>query len=107
MHGIQRLHALLFNNPLKTLDKVGLDQYEIFNNEPLHDISHHTQNLNDELPNHFSQKIEKSVKEIILASSNGKDTKKSSDYRESLLIVCMADQNSAGSLYNQNIVNTR
>lgn len=47
MHGIQRLTALLFDNPQMTLDEVGLDQYEILNNEPLHDISHHTQNLYD------------------------------------------------------------
>ena len=89
MHGIQRLPALLFDNPLTTLDKVGLDQYEVLNNELLHDISHHTQNLYDELPNHFPKKIKKSFKEIILASFNGKDAKISSDHRESLLIVCV------------------
>ena len=50
---IQRLPDLLFDNSLTNLDEVGLDQYEILNNEPLHDISHHTQNLYDELPNHF------------------------------------------------------
>ena len=76
MHGIQRLPALLFDNPLTTLDEVGLDKYEILNNEPLHDISHHTQNLYDELPNHFPKIIKKSFKEIILALFNGKDAKK-------------------------------
>ena len=50
---IQRLSALLFDNSLTNLDEVGLDQYEILNNEPLHYIPHHTQNLYDELPNHF------------------------------------------------------
>ena len=48
MDGIQILPALLFDNPLTTLDEVGLDQYEILNNEPLHGISHHAQNLYDE-----------------------------------------------------------
>ena len=48
MLGIQRLPALLFDNALKTLEEVGLEQYEILNNEPLHDISHHTQNLYDD-----------------------------------------------------------
>ena len=43
--GIQRLPALLFKNPLTILDEVGLDQYEILNDELLYDISHHTQNL--------------------------------------------------------------
>ena len=56
MHGIQRLLALLFDNPLTILDEVGLDQYEILNNEPLHDISHNTQNLYTELLNHFAKK---------------------------------------------------
>ena len=48
MLGIQRLPALLSDNALKTLEEVGLEQYEILNNEPLHDISHHTQNLYDD-----------------------------------------------------------
>ena len=48
MDGIQILPALLFDNPLTNLDEVGLDQYEILNNEPLHGISHHAQNLYDE-----------------------------------------------------------
>ena len=42
---IQRLPALLFDNSLTNLDEVGLDQYKILNNEPLHNISHHTQSL--------------------------------------------------------------
>ena len=40
------------------------------------------------MPNHFPKTIKKSFKEIIFASLNGKDAKNSSDYRESLLIVC-------------------
>ena len=50
---IQRLPALLFDNSLTNLDEVGLDQYKILNNEPLHDISHHTQSLYYEMPNHL------------------------------------------------------
>ena len=62
MYGIQRLPAHLLDNPLTTLDEFGLDQFEILNNEPLHDISHHTQNLYDELPSHFLKKIKKFFK---------------------------------------------
>ena len=72
MHGIERLPALLFDNPLTTLDDVGLDQYEILNNEPLHGISHHTQNLYDELPNHFPKKYKSLLKKLYSHRSMGK-----------------------------------
>ena len=88
MHGLQRLPALSFDNPQKTLKEVGLETYEVLNSEPLHDISHHTQNLYDELPKHLPKNMKKQFKQIIRASFNGKDAKNLSDYRESLLMVC-------------------
>ena len=88
MHGIRRLPALFFDNPQKTLKEVGLEMYEVLNNELLHDIPHHTQNLYDELPKHLPKKMIKQFKQIIYVSFNGKDAKNFSDYRESLLMVC-------------------
>ena len=87
MHGMHRLPALLFDNPQKTLKEVGLEMYEVLNNEPLHVISHHTQNLYDKLLKHLPKNMKKQFKLIIHASFNGKDAKNSSDYRESLLVV--------------------
>ena len=89
MHGIQRLPALLFQNPTDNLDKLFLKHYGILNNEPLHDISHHTQNLYEEIPTHLPKDFKQSLKKIIHNSFNGKEAKNSSNYRESLLILCV------------------
>ena len=42
MAGIQRLSALLFPVPNKSLVDINLQKFEILDNEPLHDISHTT-----------------------------------------------------------------
>ena len=57
MAGIQRLPELLFPVPNKNLVDINLKKYEILNNKPLHDISHHTQNLFDEPPYHTSKEM--------------------------------------------------
>ena len=85
MHGIQRLPTLLFQNPTDNLDQLFLQHYEILNNEPLHDVSQHTQNLYEEITNHLPKDFKQSLKKIIHHSFNGKEAKNSSNYRESLL----------------------
>ena len=89
MHGIQRLPAVLFQNPTDNLDGLFLQHYEILNNKPLHDVSHHTQNLYEEIPNHLSKYFKQSLKKIIHNSFNRKEAKNSSNYRERLLILCV------------------
>ena len=56
MHGIQRLPSLLFGNHTKTLMELNIQQYEVMNNEPLHDISNHIKNLYQEWPEHVERK---------------------------------------------------
>ena len=53
MHGIQRVPAFLFNSPDKKLEDVCLESYELLLCEPLHDLSHHIQNLFEEVPAHI------------------------------------------------------
>ena len=50
MHAMQRLPALFFQNPGKNLKELYLSDYEVLNNEPLHDVSHHIEHLYEELP---------------------------------------------------------
>ena len=88
MHGIQRLPALLFQNPEKNLEELYLLDYEVLNNEPLHDDSHHIQNLYEEVPHHAPKDFKKSLKEIIQNSFNGKEAKNFSNYRDGLVVVC-------------------
>ena len=73
MHGIWRLPALLFQNPTDNLDELFLQHYEILNNEPLHDVSHYTQNLYEEIPSHFPKDFKQYLKKIIHNSFNGKE----------------------------------
>ena len=49
---------------------------------------YHIQNLHEELPCHAPKDLKKSLKEIIQNSFNGKEAQTSSNYRESLLVVC-------------------
>ena len=88
MHGIQRLPDLLLQNPEKNLEELDLSDYEVQNNEPLHDVSHDIQHLYKELPHHAPKDFKKSLKEIIQNSFNGKEAKNSSNYRDSLVVVC-------------------
>ena len=62
MHGILRLPALLFQNRTDNLDELFLQHYEILNNEPLHDVSHHTQNLYEEIASHLPKDFKQSLK---------------------------------------------
>ena len=62
VHGIQRLPALLFQNPEKNLEELYLSDYKVLNNEPLHDVSHDIQNLYEELPHHAPKDFKKSLK---------------------------------------------
>lgn len=90
MHGMQRLPTLMFDHHTKTSTELRLNTYEVLCNEPLHDIHNHIKNLYFELPSHFDKKDEKQNFQLTLDNSfNDKDAKNSSDYRKSLLIICL------------------
>ena len=44
MHGVQRVPALLYNDPMATLESINYSNYDIFGFEPLHDIGKHIEN---------------------------------------------------------------
>ena len=45
LHGVQRVPALLHTNPELSLHEINCGNYEILGFEPLHDISHHIENV--------------------------------------------------------------
>ena len=53
LHGIQRVPALLFDNPTKTLEDIQLYQYEVSTIEPMHDVDNHIKNVYEEVPQHL------------------------------------------------------
>ena len=87
LHGVQRVPALLYNNPTATLESINCDKYEILSFEPLHDIGKHIENVLAELPFHLPEKEAAAVKEVINCSIGGKDTKRTFDYRCALIIL--------------------
>ena len=89
MHGIQIFFTLLFQNPEKNLEELHLSDYEALNNEPLHDVSHHIQNLYEKLPHATPKDFKKYLKEVIQNSFNDKEAENSFNYRDSLLVVCV------------------
>ena len=85
MHEIQRLPALLVNNPQTPLKDLCLNQYEILLVEPLHDISHHIENVLIELPHHLNSKEKKIIEETVTTCMQGKDNKRGCDHRLALI----------------------
>ena len=85
MHGIQRVPALITNNPEKNLQDFGLGDYEILPVEPLHDIGHHIENFLTEYPRHLTTAESKLIDETVELCIGGKDTKRCVDYRSTLV----------------------
>lgn len=87
MAGIQRLPALMFHVPQRTLKECNLDRYEVVPIEPLHAIKGHIANLYELLPGTLSGN-EKSLLQDAIDVSFKKDAKTGADYRKSLVDVC-------------------
>ena len=87
MHGVQRVPALLYNDPMATLESINCSNYEILGFEPLHDIVKHIENVLTELPAHIPQQEAFELKAIIELSIGGKETKRTVDYRCALVLT--------------------
>ena len=79
--------AVLFNNPFSSLQTSNLKKYEILVNEPLHDISDHIKNIQQELPHHAGIDMKRMVNAVIISTFNGKEAKNSADHRSLLLLT--------------------
>ena len=61
MHGLQRLHALLFGQSNFNLQSLNLYSYEILTHEHLHDFMNYIKNLFEELPLHLPEEKKRKV----------------------------------------------
>ena len=77
MSGIKRLPALIFSEFDKMLEQLSLSNYEIVNNEPLHNIPDQIKNLHSQISFHLKQK--KQLVVIINTSFKDKAARNSSD----------------------------
>ncbi len=97
LHGVQRVPALLFTSPNKTLESINCVGYEILGFEPLHDIGKNIENLFCELPDHLPTNEASKLKAILELCIGGKDTKRTIDYRCALIAVSNQLQSSVNS----------
>ncbi|CAH1264059.1 Hypp2835 [Branchiostoma lanceolatum] len=98
LHGLKRPPALLFNCPESSLDSLNLDWYEVLPCEPLHDISHHIQNLFDELPFHVPADIRQEIKQVYNATLGNREIKRGCDFRVSLIMLVNALDGKASTI---------
>ena len=84
--GVKMVPALLYGNEFKEIRNI-LPDYEILPVEPCHDIPGHIKNVYTELPHHLNQTEKEILEHAINTSFAKKDTKRSVDYRKSIIIV--------------------
>ena len=87
LHGVQRVPALLYQNPDLPLDEINCGDYEVLGFEPLHDISHHIENVLTELPSHLSKDEASELNALIEFCMAAKETKRAFDYRCALILI--------------------
>jgi hypothetical protein len=87
MHGFQRVPVLLYNTPTTSLESFNCENYETISFEPLHDIGKHIENVLTELPAHLPAEEAKDIEEVIKLSMEGKDTKRTFEYRRAIVIL--------------------
>uniref|UniRef100_A0A7M5VER0 Uncharacterized protein n=2 Tax=Clytia hemisphaerica TaxID=252671 RepID=A0A7M5VER0_9CNID len=83
--GVQHLPALLFESGKTSLEKVGLESYEVLACDPLHTFKGLTTNLYQEIPRHLQGEEKNLFKDSARASFHGKEAKNGGDYRRSLV----------------------
>ncbi|CAB4001138.1 Hypothetical predicted protein [Paramuricea clavata] len=90
LHGVQRVPALLYNNPTSTLESINCGKYKVLRLEPLHDIG----------------KKATAFKDIIHCTIGGKDTKHTFDYRCALIILASKSSTIISSNLVQQLLTT-
>ena len=79
--GVQRVPSLLLTNPTQSLEDLNLQNYTIFDCEPLHDLKGHLSNLFDELPQLLEKSLADDVKSVLNVHLHMKETKRGGDFR--------------------------
>ncbi|XP_066298089.1 uncharacterized protein [Branchiostoma lanceolatum] len=97
LHGVKRPPALLFGSTDTSLEDLNLDRYEVLPCEPLHDVSHQTDNLFQELPHHVPSDIRQIIKEVYDATLGNKEMKRGCDYRVALVTLAAALEGKAST----------
>ena len=84
--GISTFPALIQNTPQTSLATLGLQLYEVFPAEPLHDLKGHFSNIVDETL-HVAPTETKAVIQHIKQTTLNKSTLRGSDYRKAVILI--------------------
>ncbi|CAG2194291.1 unnamed protein product [Mytilus edulis] len=105
LHGIQRPPALFCPNFDNTCTTENLEQYEISNCEPLHDIVNVVQNLITELPYHLDDNIQKEYLRFFEVTVGDKNELKASNARlYAIKLAHFTNMNYENGLVNADIL---
>ena len=85
--GSKRVPVLLFHDPLASLDKYGIEKYEMSMVEPMHDVAEHFENLLVILPLHLPQESLEKFKNLYDLYNEEKEKKRCCDKRKFLLLL--------------------
>ena len=84
--GISNFPALIQHTPQASLDTLGLQLYEVFPSEPLHDLKGHFSNIIDEALN-LAPTDTKAVIHHIKQTALNKSTLRASDYPKAVILI--------------------
>ena len=107
--GTKMVPGLLYGNEFKEVRNI-LAEYEILLVEPCQDIPAHISNVYTELPHHLNQNEKEMLEHAINTSFAKKDTKRSVDYRKTIIIVttyCRGKNFSFAQLLLETLVNIK
>ena len=85
MAGIQRVPAIIFDNPTQDLQEIGLDSYELVGVEPMHDLTGHTKNLYDVIPSYVAPEQKTDIEILIKQCLGLKEIPLCKDVRLSII----------------------
>ena len=89
LRGIHRVPSVFFSQPLATFLVINIASYKCLPCEPFHCITNHIKNLYKELPYHLNKNEKKLFEDAVVASFSGKECARGSDYRLSLIDLCL------------------
>jgi hypothetical protein len=97
--GVQRIPAILFDEPERDIATLGLANYNVITVEPMHDCAANIQNLYDALPNCAPAAAKQQVLDLIRVCKGTKLTPRCKDMRASILKLLLSkDINTYGEI---------
>ena len=87
LRGLHRVPSVFFSQPIATFLDINIPL--ILPCKPLHCITNHIKNLYEELSYHLNKREKKLFKDAVVASFSGKECKRGSNYRLTLIYLCL------------------